>query len=100
MALAGTVVSVRRGGPPIDGLGVVDGVAVLPHFDRFSRRLDLGAVRATLPAAVRLLGIDEDTAVMAEGDRRTWTVAGRAGAHLHRADGRVDHAVAGATLSW
>jgi hypothetical protein len=58
------------------------------------------AVRASLPADVRLVGIDEDTAAVADGERRTWTVAGRAGAHLYQADGSVAHAVAGASLSW
>jgi cyanophycinase len=99
MALAGTVLSVRRGGPPIDGLGVAGPIAVLPHFDRFSRRVDLDAVRASLPAEIRLVGIDEDTAAVSH-DLRTWTVAGRSGAHLYEADGSIEHATAGASLSW
>jgi cyanophycinase-like exopeptidase len=99
MALAGTVLSVRRGGPPIDGLGVVAPIAVLPHFDRFSRRVDLDAVRASLPSDVRLVGVDEDTAAVSD-DLHTWSVAGRAGAHLYLSNGTVSHATAGASLTW
>ena len=59
------------------GLGLVDGAAVLPHYDRFPETL--AAVRvARAPRDVVVLGIDEDTAAI-----------GRDGAWVVRGTGRV-----------
>lgn len=59
------------------GLGLVGGVAVLPHYDRFPETL--AAVRvAQAPRGIAILGIDEDTAAI-----------GRDGSWLVRGSGRV-----------
>jgi cyanophycinase-like exopeptidase len=59
------------------GLGLVEGVAVLPHYDRFPETL--AAVRvARAPRGTVILGIDEDTAAI-----------GREGSWLVRGEGRV-----------
>ena len=55
------------------GLGVVEGVAVLPHYDRFPETLAaLRVVQA--PRGIVVLGIDEGTAAIQHG--RTWQVRG------------------------
>lgn len=101
MGLAGTVMSVRRGGPPVAGFGVVPGIAVLPHFDRFTKMMDVGKARAALDPSIHIVGVDEDTALVASTPTGApWTVAGRAGGHLFRGDGSRTSATAGATLHW
>jgi cyanophycinase len=58
-----------------DGLGLVDGVAVLPHYDAWPEPfVALMALQA--PRHVAVLGIDEDTAVV--GRDGAWQVHGRA----------------------
>lgn len=61
------------------GLGVLPDLAVVPHFDMV-RRMTMGAVGRLgrrVPDGLRLLGIDEDTALVhTEG----WSVAGAGGA--------------------
>jgi cyanophycinase len=59
------------------GLGLVDGVAVLPHYDRFPETLAAMRV-AQAPRGTVILGIDEDTAAI-----------GREGSWLVRGTGRV-----------
>jgi len=55
------------------GLGLVQGVAVLPHYDRFPETL--AAVRiARAPRGTVILGIDEDTAAI--GREGSWLVRG------------------------
>jgi hypothetical protein len=55
------------------GLGVVQGVAVLPHYDRFPETL--AALRvAQAPRGIVVLGIDEGTAAIQLGS--TWQVRG------------------------
>ncbi|HLI73114.1 MAG TPA: Type 1 glutamine amidotransferase-like domain-containing protein [Acidimicrobiales bacterium] len=60
------------------GLGLVPGVAVMPHFDRIHRwRPDaVEHFRAWLPEGATLVGIDEDTALLHAGHR--WWVRGAA----------------------
>ena len=64
---------------PVDGLGLVPGIAVLPHFDPGR----LGAWRAAVDegGALTWLGLDERTLVIGRPGG-TWTVAGRGRAHL------------------
>jgi cyanophycinase-like exopeptidase len=59
------------------GLGLVEGVAVLPHYDRFPETLAAMRV-ARAPRGTVILGIDEDTAAI-----------GREGSWLVRGEGRV-----------
>jgi cyanophycinase len=61
---------VRRAKP---ALGLVPGVAVLPHYERFGRRwTDSEIVDA--PSGLVLLGLDEKTAAVWDGTR--WTALG------------------------
>lgn len=61
------------------GLGVLPGVAVVPHFDRVLRRAPEAMVRAVrhAPDGVRVIGIDEDTALV--HDRDGWRHEGAGG---------------------
>ncbi len=81
----------RRSGVP--GLALVRGMAVIPHFDQLERWVPGAtrwAMRAT-PDEVRLVGIDEDTAMV--GGPRRWTVMGRGHVSLLRTpDGPVTYA--------
>ncbi len=60
------------------GLGLVPGLAVMPHFDRIHRwRPDaVEHFAAWRPAGATLVGIDEDTALLRSGGR--WRVRGAA----------------------
>lgn len=59
----------RYGG---EGLSVVPGLVVIPHFDRFEHRLPglVDEVLARTPPDAVLVGIDENTALLASGDSR------------------------------
>jgi cyanophycinase len=68
----------RRGEPAGegDGLGVVGGLAVIPHFDLLEKR-GAGIVdwfAGWQPAGTTLVGIEEETALVGTGER--WTVQG------------------------
>ncbi|MFP5309798.1 MAG: Type 1 glutamine amidotransferase-like domain-containing protein [Actinomycetes bacterium] len=83
MALAaGWPSFVRAGGGLQAGLGVVPGLAVVPHFDRFVswRRRWVDRVGAERPAGVRVVGIDEDTALVWD-PAGGWRVTGVGGVH-------------------
>ena len=70
---------VGRGGEPMQGLGVVPGVSVIPHFDRIEtyRPGAVTALRQARAAGATLLGIDELTALVhLEG---IWRVMGAGG---------------------
>lgn len=90
MAFGSAVPDVRhpRSGP-VDGLGVVPRLSVVPHFDRFGAHL-LGRLAGhALPDDVRRVGIDEDTALV--GGPHRWHVVGRSSAWLLDDDGRHEH---------
>lgn len=64
MALAELVVSPRSAEPSWQpALGLVLGIGVLPHFDRFGGART-GPLIAAAPADLTILGIDEDTVVL------------------------------------
>ncbi len=92
IALTAWVPDLRdRGAAPGDGLAVVPWLRVLPHFDRLERWAPgMGeGVAAHLPPGVALVGIDEETAIMSEGDDlRCWSVWGRRAAWVLSAEGR------------
>ena len=73
------------------GLGVVPTLRVIPHFDRFvSWMPDLvGRYLAKAPAGVTVLGIDEDTALVGEGD--AWMVHGRQSVWVLTREGRTPY---------
>jgi cyanophycinase len=65
----------------VTALGVLPGIAVIPHYDRFPETLSaVFALRA--PKGIAVLGIDEDTAVV-ERDG-VYEVQGRAGVTIWR----------------
>lgn len=94
MALGGYVPNFRHprsGGA--EGLGVVPAARVLPHFDRYTRWMPDFALRPLVAADAVVLGIDEDTALIAappdSGTTWTWTPMGRQGAYVVGHDGRT-----------
>jgi cyanophycinase len=96
MALCGEVPSVRRPFTgPVDGLGAAPGLTVLPHFDRFAKRLPVKVLRAmsSRTDGVVALGIDEETALVGgrREDPEEWEVVGRQSVWLLTADGREEH---------
>ncbi|HEX2808466.1 MAG TPA: Type 1 glutamine amidotransferase-like domain-containing protein [Kineosporiaceae bacterium] len=102
MALSASLPDVRHPWrPATPGLGLVPMVEVLPHFDRFAARMpDLVLRRVTgAPAGVRVIGIDEDTAMVAgldgwdgapAGPGTRWQVLGRRSAWLLDPGGRIE----------
>jgi cyanophycinase len=65
MALAGHVPNFRH--PRSDGtrgLGLLPGIRVLPHFDRMAKWVPDFAAHALLAGETRVLGIDEETALV------------------------------------
>ena len=81
IALTDWVPNIRRPEAPArQGLGVVKGLRVLPHFDRMARWAPKMAdsIAAALPPGVALIGVDEETAIVSDGsDFRRWVVHGR-----------------------
>ena len=84
MAIVGRTVEFRRlprAGIPMPfplrwrpGLGLVDGIAVLPHYDAFPEPIS-AFIALQAPRGGILLGIDEDTAVV--GRNGAWQVHGK-----------------------
>lgn len=76
----------RTGGGWGTGLGIVHGVAVVPHFDlvRRTARGALEHVVKDIPDGLRLVGIDEDTALV---HTNGWHTAGPGGAWEVHPDG-------------
>jgi len=75
MALAGW--SVRVAAMPWGwqhALGLLPGWALLPHFDHVPRLRTIEDILAALPPVDRLLGIDEDTVLLWDGE--SWSVRG------------------------
>lgn len=97
----------RDGQPPRwrPGLGLADGLSVIPHFDRmrlFLHEDQFRQVLATRPSGVTLVGIDEDTALVRlppDGDSpRCWQVMGRQSVSVFDDDGRATVFQSGATV--
>ena len=94
MAMGGYVPNFRHprsGGT--SGLGVVPQARVLPHFDRYTRWTPDMALRPLVVEGSVVLGIDEDTALVAEnpasGSREwAWSVRGRQAAYVITREGR------------
>ena len=89
MAMSGSVPAIRKpwqGARP--GLGVVPGVEVLPHFDKFAGWMPDLLVRriAGAPAGVQVVGIDEDTALV--GGLGGWPGGGPAAGEIWQVRGR------------
>lgn len=76
---------------PRQGLGVVPRMGVLPHFDRLDSWAPglAEAMMERTPAEMTLVGVDEETAIVSDGDDlRRWAVRGRQSAWLLTPDGR------------
>lgn len=71
-----------------NGLGVVDTFAVIPHYDQMKRWMsEADEFWATWkPAGTRLIGIEEDTAIVSTA--AGWEVHGRQGAWVLDAEPR------------
>lgn len=98
MALTSWVPSLRhpRGGGTA-GLGLLNHLRVIPHFDAFVARMPDVVTQFLVPSNehATLLGIDEDTAIV--GGLEEWTVWGRQSAwRLH--DGTRDQLATGTTF--
>lgn len=64
MALAELTVSPRTAPPSwVPALGLLPGIGVLPHFDRFGSART-GPLSAVAPPHLAILGIDEDTTIL------------------------------------
>jgi cyanophycinase len=85
--------TVRPFGPEVwkPGLGLFRGVWFGPHWDALDRYVpglsDL--IRGSVPEGELLLAIDENTAVVGDGER--WKVMGAGGAHVWRQEAWTDH---------
>jgi cyanophycinase-like exopeptidase len=92
MALTTLVPHVRnRTLPDEEGLGVLPGWRVLPHFDRMRAWQPglLEEARSRLADGEVLVGIDEETALLHDGP--TWVVHGRQGVHVLTRDGEESY---------
>jgi cyanophycinase-like exopeptidase len=93
MVMAGCQLEARRGKLPLPprwtpGLGVVERVSVIPHYDRFPEPL-AALVAFGAPHGVAVLGIDEDTAIV--GRDGIWQVQGRGRVTVWRGRERRRH---------
>lgn len=92
MALTGWVPDIRRpGAEPVPGLGLIPMLRVLPHFDRMGRWAPRMAesLAAQVPTGVILIGIDEETAIVSDGDELgRWMVKGGGSAWVIDPDGQ------------
>jgi cyanophycinase-like exopeptidase len=91
MALAGRVPDIGRPEAALrEGLGIVANLMVIPHFDRVERWAPgaTAAMNAQVPAGMTLFGIDEETAIVSDGnDVSRWVVHGRQSAWVSGPDG-------------
>ena len=83
-------------GNVVEGLNLVPNSLVLPHHDTFGKRWAPKLLKE-IPNVI-LLGIDEETGMIDDGENNTWTVHGRGGVTLYR-NGKVDTYKAGKTFS-
>lgn len=63
------------------GLGMLPGVCILPHHGTFGRHWS-DRVKTALPKSL-IIGIDEETAILDDGDRRYWQVIGKGAVTLY-----------------
>ena len=90
MSLTGWVPDLRHPLRDADpGLGVVPGLRVIPHFDRFSAWMPDLVTRylARSPEDVAVVGVDEDTALVHRDG--VWTVQGRQSVWVLTSEGRT-----------
>jgi cyanophycinase len=83
-------------GKVIEGLNLVPNSLVLPHHDTFGKNWAPRLTKET--PDVTLLGIDEQTGMIDNGENNSWTVHGRGGVTLYR-DGEMKTYKAGKMFS-
>jgi len=79
-----------------DGLNLISNSLVLPHHDTFGKSWAPRLLKQ-IPN-VALLGIDEQTGMIDDGENKSWTVHGRGAVTLYR-NGHVEIYSAGETFS-
>jgi cyanophycinase len=79
-----------------EGLNLIPNSLVLPHHDTFGRNWAPRLMKE-IPH-VTLLGIDEQTGMIADGTNNAWTVHGRGGVTLYR-NGQAETCKAGQAFS-
>ena len=92
MALCSWVPDIRKPtAEPIEGLGAVPGLRVIPHFDAFIARMPALADRYLADAAdgVTVVGVDEDTALISDGEG--WVARGRQAVWVLTSEGRTPY---------
>jgi cyanophycinase-like exopeptidase len=92
MALTSWVPSLRAPGTEaVQGLGVVPHLRVIPHFDRFERRMPDVVTRylGRAPEGTAVVGIDEETALIWSAG--AWAVHGRRQVWVLTSTGRTGH---------
>lgn len=95
--------SVAAGQPPrwVEAMALAAPLVVMPHFDRLSSFVGpemFRTILASAPPGERLVGIDEDTALVRLTLSAPWTVRGRQTVALIAADGSATLYRAGETL--
>lgn len=97
MALAGYVPDFRhprRGGT--EGLGIIPDARILPHFDRYARWMPDLALRPLVSPDTSVIGIDEDTALVAEpSSEPTWEFRSRGAQSSWRIEADRRHRING-----
>ncbi len=91
--MMGSVTASPRRSDLLDGLGVFEGLCVLPHFDRFdqARGAMASTVAEQIPSGTALIGVDEDTALIVEPGSDETLVLGRQSVwHLNPGEQAVD----------
>ena len=90
MTMGGAIPNWRQpGSEPTPGLAVVPTISVLPHVDRYTRWMAGLREHPEMAGDAELIGIDEDTALVAEDSGEPeWTfhVRGRQGAYVVAGD--------------
>ncbi len=69
----------------VRGLNLLPGTCFLPHHDTFGQSW-ASRLTALMPAIV-LIGVDEETAILNDGPRGTWTVYGKGATTIYRPSG-------------
>ncbi len=102
MALTGRVPNIRQPeAEPREGLGAVPKLWVIQHFDRLQEWAPRAAevVNAQVPAGTTLIGIDEETAIVGDGNDLTrWVVHGRQSVWVSGPDGWKSSSAGGEVL--
>ena len=78
-------------GTVIEGLNLVPNSLVLPHHDTFGKRWAPKLLKEV--PNVTLIGIDEETGMIDDGENKSWTVHGRGGVTLYRGGRAKKYAV-------